>query len=199
MESLVTKLVAIQSTLKAPKKQFNSFGKYKYRSCEDIVEAVKPLLAQEGLFMLISDKVVHHSDLRCYIEATVTVTDGKDSISATGYAREATSKKGMDESQLTGATSSYARKYALNGMFGIDDTKDADATNTHGKAQKQQARAHSNSELLNLLSSGDDLATVQYWRSLGGDEQAQQQEWASIDKESQKQLKALLSKYPAQG
>ena len=201
MKDLIKKMVAIQSTLKAPKNQYNSFAKYKYRSCEDIIEAVKPLLAGQGLFMFISDKVVFHSELRCYVEATVTVTDGENSIESTASAREAGAKKGMDDSQITGATSSYARKYALNGMFGIDDTRDADATNDHDKktTSKPVKTTHNNSELLNLLSSGDELATVQYWRSLGGDEETQQSEWRSIDKESQKQLKSLLSKYPAQG
>ena len=199
MKALIQKMVQIQSELKAPKNQYNSFGKYKYRSCEDIVEAVKPLLAEQGLFMCISDRIVFESEVRCYIEAEVSVTDGEHTIKATGFAREALSKKGMDDSQITGSTSSYARKYALNGMFGIDDTRDADATNDHGKESKQAPRKHNNSELLNMLASGDELATVQYWRSLGGDEQKQNSEWHSLDKDSQKQLKALLSKYPPQG
>jgi hypothetical protein len=132
MKELVKKMSAIQSELKAPKNQVNSFGKYKYRSCEDIIEAVKPLLAKQGLYMNISDSVENIGNSN-YVCATVTVTDGEDSIDASAYARESIDKKGMDDAQQTGATSSYARKYALNGMFGIDDTKDADATNTHGK------------------------------------------------------------------
>ena len=119
------KLVAIQSDLKAPKGQKNTFGGYKYRSCEDILEAVKPLLAREGLVLNISDEIVQIGD-RYYIKATAQLTDGTLYINATAYAREADSKKGMDPSQVTGATSSYARKYALNGLFCIDDTKDAD-------------------------------------------------------------------------
>jgi len=119
------KLVAIQSDLKAPKGQKNTFGGYRYRSCEDILEAVKPLLAREKLILNISDEIVQIGD-RYYIKATATLSDMNQKITATAYAREADSKKGMDPSQVTGATSSYARKYALNGLFCIDDTKDAD-------------------------------------------------------------------------
>ena len=132
MKELIKKVVKIQSELKAPKGQYNNFGKYAYRSCEDILEALKPHLAQEGLVQTISDEVVMVGE-RIYVKATVTVTDGSSSIEGSGFAREAEDKKGMDSSQLTGSTSSYARKYALNGMWNIDDTKDADATNTHGK------------------------------------------------------------------
>jgi len=132
MKELIKKMVAIQSELKAPKNQVNSFGKYKYRSCEDIIEAVKPLLAKYQLYMNISDVVVEVGG-KNYVEAIATVYDGETQVSATGFARESIDKKGMDDAQQTGATSSYARKYALNGLFGIDDTKDADATNTHGK------------------------------------------------------------------
>lgn len=116
-------LSAIQQELKAPKGQTNSFGNYKYRSCEDILESVKPLLG--GAVLLISDEIVLIGD-RYYVKATATFTDGKDSIFNSAYARESLEKKGMDSSQVTGATSSYARKYALNGLFAIDDTKDAD-------------------------------------------------------------------------
>jgi hypothetical protein len=123
---LSSKLCAIQSKLKAPKGQFNKFGKYNYRNCEDILEAVKPLLADVGMSIVISDDVKLVGD-RVYVVATVTLYDGKDSVSNTAFAREALTKKGMDESQITGAASSYARKYALNGMFCIDDTKDADS------------------------------------------------------------------------
>jgi hypothetical protein len=124
----------IQRALKAPKGQTNSFGKYRYRSCEDIVEAVKPILAERGYSLNISDEVVMLGD-RFYVKATASVMDGKLGVIATacGYAREALSKKGMDDSQITGAASSYARKYALNGLFAIDDTKDAD---THEAAHE---------------------------------------------------------------
>ncbi|NNS07290.1 ERF family protein [Erwinia sp. JH02] len=117
------RLAEIQRTLNAPKNQFNSFGKYKYRSCEDILEGVKPLL--NGLFLSISDEIVMIGD-RYYVKATATITDGETSHSASAMAREASEKKGMDDAQVTGATSSYARKYCLNGLFGIDDSKDAD-------------------------------------------------------------------------
>ena len=143
------KLVAVQAALKAPKGQFNKFGGYKYRSCEDILEAVKPLLLEQGLQLTITDEPVEVGG-RIYIKATATVTDGNETAAVSGYAREAETKKGMDESQITGTASSYARKYALNGLFLIDDTKDADATNDHQKpkaaprpkqAQKPKAAA----------------------------------------------------------
>ena len=118
------KLAEIQRTLNAPKNQFNSFGKYKYRSCEDILEGVKPLLG--GLFLSISDEVVLIGT-RHYVKATARIADGESTHEATALAREEESKKGMDAAQVTGATSSYARKYCLNGLFGIDDSKDADS------------------------------------------------------------------------
>jgi hypothetical protein len=123
-------LIEIQSTLNAPKGQYNSFGKYKYRSCEDILGAVKPLLKQQKCTLIISDDVVLVGN-RIYIKATATLTNEKgDHEAVTAFAREEDSKKGMDGSQVTGAASSYARKYALNGLFAIDDTKDADGLNT---------------------------------------------------------------------
>lgn len=129
------RLAEIQKNLNAPKNQYNSFGKYKYRSCEDILEGVKPLL--NGLFLSISDEVVLIGD-RHYVKATATITDGECSHTATALAREEEQKKGMDSAQVTGATSSYARKYCLNGLFGIDDSKDAD-TDEH-KHQQNNAR-----------------------------------------------------------
>jgi len=121
------KLVALQNELKAPKGNYNSFGKYRYRSCEDILEAVKPLCKKYGLALTLSDDVLECGG-RIYIRATATLTDTEDrvQISNTALARESADKKGMDESQITGTASSYARKYALNGLFCIDDTKDAD-------------------------------------------------------------------------
>lgn len=126
------KISKIQGELKAPKNQRNNFGGYNYRSCEDILEAVKPLLVANDLFITIQDDIVLVGD-RYYVKATATITDGEHSVSNTALAREELSKKGMDASQITGATSSYARKYALNGLLAIDDTKDADATNKHDK------------------------------------------------------------------
>ena len=118
-------LLNVIAGLKAPKNQRNNFGNYNYRSCEDILEAVKPLLIKHGLLMSINDDVVSVLN-RVYVKATVTVWTDKESKQVSAFAREAETKKGMDESQITGAASSYARKYALNGMFLIDDTKDAD-------------------------------------------------------------------------
>ena len=116
----------IQAKLKAPKGQFNSFGKYKYRSCEDIVEAVKPLLAEAGYHLNLTDEIVMVGD-RVYVKATASVWNGTEMIGwSAAFAREPEEKKGMDTSQITGTASSYARKYALNGLFAIDDTKDAD-------------------------------------------------------------------------
>lgn len=128
MKEVLQKLNQIQTKLKAPKGQFNSFGKYKYRNAEDILEALKPHLAETRTVLNIRDEVKQIGD-RFYIEATATLydVDSSESITATASAREADVKKGMDESQITGATSSYARKYALNGLFAIDDTKDADS------------------------------------------------------------------------
>lgn len=128
------KLLAVQSKLKAPKGQYNSFGKYSYRSCEDIVEAVKPLLAEHKLVLTLEDDILMVGD-RVYVKATASLHDTEDYgfVNTTAYAREEKEKKGMDASQVTGAASSYARKYALNGLFAIDDTKDSDATNDHGK------------------------------------------------------------------
>ncbi|ENQ6155467.1 ERF family protein [Salmonella enterica subsp. enterica serovar Carrau] len=125
------RLAEIQEHLNAPKNQYNSFGKYKYRSCEDILESVKPLL--KGLFLSISDEIVLIGN-RYYVKATATITDGENSHSASAIAREEENKKGMDAAQVTGATSSYARKYCLNGLFGIDDSKDAD-TDEHKQQQ----------------------------------------------------------------
>lgn len=134
--NFMKRLLATQAALKAPKNQENKFGGYRYRSCEDILEAVKLLLLENGLLLMITDEPVLIGD-RVYIKATATIMDAlgqtPDAISVSAYAREAESKKGMDEAQVTGSASSYARKYALNGLFLIDDTKDPDATNDHGK------------------------------------------------------------------
>lgn len=138
-------LVMIQQELKAPKGQYNSFGKYKYRSCEDILEAVKPLLAEQACTLVISDEIMLIGE-RFYVKATATLTNSEGvRVVATAFAREQESKSGMDSSQLTGATSSYARKYALNGLFCIDDTKDADTMDNthegqHAAAQPQDER-----------------------------------------------------------
>lgn len=132
-KQLIEKLSKIQSKLKAPKSQYNKFGNYAYRNQEDILEAVKPLLAEAGLVQTISDDIVAFGE-RVYVRATVKVTDGEFTVENTAFAREPQEQKGMNEAQITGSASSYARKYALNGMYAIDDTKDADATNDHGKS-----------------------------------------------------------------
>lgn len=155
---MTERLIKIQAELKAPKNQRNSFGNYNYRSCEDILEAVKPLLYAQGLLLAISDKVVN-VDGEYFIEATASVTDGEKSFGVTAQAGIDLNKKGMDKSQATGAASSYARKYALNGLFLIDDTKDADATNTHGKSvTTAKAELKENSEayvrVVSALKSG---------------------------------------------
>ena len=124
-KTLQQKLIEIQAELKAPKSQFNKFGGYNYRNCEDILEAVKPLCAKHDVVPLLSDEIVMIGE-RYYVKGIAKITDGKDEIITTAFARESFDKKGMDESQITGSASSYARKYALNGLFCIDDTKDAD-------------------------------------------------------------------------
>lgn len=134
------KLWTIQQTLNAPKNQRNNFGGYNYRSAEDILEAVKPLL--QNITLTVSDEIVLIGN-RYYVKATATLSDGEDEIPVTAYAREEESKKGMDASQLTGATSSYARKYALNGLFCIDDAKDPD-TDAYAKQTNQQPRQQKN-------------------------------------------------------
>ena len=127
MSDFLTRVGMAQSELKAPKNQYNSFGKYNYRSCEDILEAAKPINKKHGLVLLLTDKPVCIGQ-RYYIEATARLYDieSEQFIEATASAREADTKKGMDDSQVTGTASSYARKYALNGLYNIDDTKDAD-------------------------------------------------------------------------
>ncbi|WP_033782047.1 ERF family protein [Pantoea sp. 9140] len=171
------RLAEIQRTLEAPKGQYNSFGKYHYRSCEDILEGVKPLL--NGLFLSISDEIVLIGD-RYYVKATATITDGETTHSASAMAREAIDKKGMDDAQITGATSSYARKYCLNGLFGIDDSKDAD-TNEHrqqsASAPQQQKPKPKPSDILAAFSEAAlskktpeelKLSFARAWQALDG-------------------------------
>jgi len=141
-------LVKIQAELKAPKNQTNNFGKYKYRSAEDIIEAVKPILNKYGTALTISDEVVQLGE-RFYIKATASLLHLDERISVYGWAREEEVKKGMDAAQITGSASSYARKYALNGLFAIDDTKDSDATNNHQDEVGEQKRM----ELILLLEN----------------------------------------------
>lgn len=153
------KLINIQSQLKAPKGQLNKFGNYHYRSCEDILEALKPLLIKEGVQLTISDEIVLIGD-RYYVKATATVTDGTEAASVDAYAREAEDKKGMDASQITGAASSYARKYALNGLFAIDDTKDADSTNNHDKKEQKKPEPKEDNQDPALAKKMFDLVKI---------------------------------------
>lgn len=152
--NIYEKLTEVQNELKAPKSKYNSFGKYNYRSCEDILEAVKPILKSKRLAMTVKDDVFNIGD-RFYIMATVTVYDceSEEKVTTTAYAREDADKKGMDGSQITGSSSSYARKYALNGMFAIDDTKDADGWNTHDKdrtVEKKEAERATEEQVAKL-------------------------------------------------
>ena len=157
-------MYTIQQKLKAPKGQFNSFGKYKYRSCEDIVEAVKPLLAEAGYHLILTDDIVMVGD-RIYVKSTASVLKGTEVLgSASAFAREPLEKKGMDTSQITGTASSYARKYALNGLFAIDDTKDADTmapVANDGYITPEQARKVS--ELLSETES-DVIAFCKHFK-----------------------------------
>ena len=159
------KLLNIQSKLKAPKNQKNNFGGYNYRSCEDIFEAVKPLLKEEGLTLRTTDELVLIGD-RYYIKATAILSDGKNEIQNIAYAREEESKKGMDGSQITGASSSYARKYALNGLFLIDDVKDSDTTNDGTDKQQTVKKVETKKVVsepikpVETTSTGDELMSL---------------------------------------
>ena len=156
--SVYKKLIEVQTKLKAPKNQYNSFGKYSYRNCEDILEALKPILKEVGATIIISDEVVPVNE-RYYVKATVKFIDTEtgEVVEASANAREEDNKKGMDSSQLTGSTSSYARKYALNGLFAIDDTKDSDFTNTHDKEKKTlEVISEAQAKRMYMLAKGKD-------------------------------------------
>lgn len=164
MKEINIKLMNIQQELKAPKGQYNDFGKYAYRSCEDILEAVKPLLKKEKVVLTISDELQYIGN-RYYIKATATLIDTESEaiISNSAYAREEETKKGMDGSQITGASSSYARKYALNGLFGIDDNKDSDTTNIQSKENEPKEEKKASSKQIELLSKyyqGENLTKL---------------------------------------
>ena len=152
---MIEQLVKVQNELKAPKSQYNSFGKYSYRNAEDIFEAAKPICFKYGLFLSISDEVIEVGGA-LFVESTATITDGEKSFNVKAQAGLDLNRKGMDKAQASGASSSYARKYALGGLFLLDDTKDADATNTHGKAP---AKAVAKAEL--KLNSEAYLKAIQ--------------------------------------
>lgn len=174
-ENIYTKLSHIQNELKAPKNQFNKFGNYKYRSCEDILEALKPLCAKYKATLIIYDEIVMIGD-RYYVKAMAKLYDQEttDYIEAYAFARESQAKKGMDDSQVTGATSSYARKYALNGLFNIDDTKDFDTNEVHQQSNQKQGNTQQNRqpqqqglEQANLMANIDEC--LKKLKSLGVD------------------------------
>ena len=159
--SVNEKLLAVQAELKAPKEQYNNFGKYKYRSCEDILEAVKPLLAKNKATLRIADEIMLIGE-RFYIKATATFADIEtgEAVTNTAFAREDETKKGMDGSQITGTASSYARKYCLNGLFLIDDTKDADTDEY--KIQQDEAKKSVSKPKQNKVTSTNDNGNVRY-------------------------------------
>ena len=150
----MSNLIKIQDELKAPKNQTNAFGKYKYRSCEDILEAVKPLLLKYNCQLIISDTIKEAGGV-IYCESRIVFTDGIENYYVTACAGIEPNRKGMDIAQSFGASSSYARKYALNGLFLIDDTKDADATNDHGKAEKPFMTDHQMISLVARYNEGE--------------------------------------------
>ena len=187
------KLLAVQAELKAPKGQYNSFGKYKYRSCEDILEAVKPILAKHGATLVVGDELLVVGE-RYYIKAVATFMDAEtgDKVANTAYAREEESKKGMDGSQITGTASSYARKYCLNGLFLIDDTKDADTDAFTELQKKGEKKAEPLVEKKREVTYDDG-----YVRCINGrDMQVKSKDgkWHHIEELSEAHLKVLLQK-----
>ena len=175
MSVIQQRLSAIQQILKAPKGQRNDFGKFNYRSCSDIVEAIKGHL--DGATITLSDDIVAVGD-RVYVKAIATLTYETESVSTTAFAREAMTKKGMDDSQITGTASSYARKYALNGLFAIDDTKDAD-TNDYAKATT------------NALAKSKNAMVKAAWRELSSSEQ--ESIWGGLPANIRSAIKELLT------
>ncbi len=162
------KLSDIQCELKAPKSQFNKFGNYKYRSCEDILEAVKPICNKHEVVITVTDELVLIGD-RYYVKATACIISRSDEIFTTAFAREPESQKGMAEPQCTGSASSYARKYALNGLFAIDDTKDADTEDNSGKSKApEKKKVYKNFKFLKEMSEyKKELGEEEYYKILG--------------------------------
>ncbi len=187
----------IQSKLNAPKNLYNKFGGYRYRSCESILEAVKPLLAEYGAEVVLTDSIVNMGD-RFYVKATAIFTCGDDQVIVSAFAREPASKKGMDESQLTGTASSYARKYALNGLFLIDDNKDADTDENHierearAEAEKKEdpkVNAESIKKLEMLAQeAGVEMSVICKWANVRKVEDMTMPKWASACRKLQRTL-----------
>lgn len=157
--SFYEKLSALITELKAPKGQRNNFGKYNYRSAEDILEAVKPLANKYGLVPMLTDEIVQVGD-RYYVKAKAVITDGINTEKASGFAREPETKKGMDESQITGTASSYARKYAMNGLYQIDDTKDADTDEYKQQVDSAKPKKITKTQAKALQTRVDKLAEL---------------------------------------
>ena len=192
--SVHQKLLAVQSELKAPKGQYNTFGKYKYRSCEDILEAVKPILKQHNVTLMICDSL-ELVGARFYIKATAVFTDTEtgESVTNTALAREEETKKGMDGSQITGTASSYARKYCLNGLFLIDDTKDAD-TDEYKNHQSiaEPAKAELKQEAINITSVSENGA-VRFINGVQCQIQDKNNSWHDVEFLKIETLEKLLS------
>ena len=181
-------LIKIQSELKAPKNQFNKFGNYKYRNQEDILESVKPLLLKYGCTLTIKDKLKTVNSVM-FVESTCTFTDGENSVKVKAQAGIDATQKGMSLAQCFGSSSSYARKYALNGLFLIDDTKDSDATNTHGNEPKTASKANistpqQSEELSAILKAVKECKNIDDIKML----------WDSLDTPEQAQTKAIFTK-----
>lgn len=190
---MITEILSeIQSELKAPKDLKNDFGGYKYRSAESILESLKPILKKHKAALTISDDVFAVGE-RVYVKALAKLSIGDESVQVSAYAREPMAKKGMDEAQITGATSSYARKYALNGLFAIDDTKDADATNKHDGSQDVINQDNINKYVkgtLERLEAEDGPAMLELWSEL--DEREQHYVWREFNSHQKKAIRELL-------
>lgn len=187
--SLYEKVNKIQTELNAPKSQYNNFGKYSYRNCEDILQAIKPLLKSTGLLLIIEDDVVMIGD-RFYIKATAKLTDGESAISNTAFARESLTKKGMDDAQVTGSTSSYARKYALNGLLCIDDNKDSDTVNNFEYLLNEGSAI----EFYGFVSNLDDATRDNLFNSAPkGEKQKLKDAWRLKQNEGIKEINRLIA------
>ncbi len=188
-DNIYEALAQIQQNLKAPKGQFNKFANFNYRSCEDILEAVKPLL--DGHYSLtLSDEVVQVGD-RYYLKATVKLCNGKESIGISAFARESLDKKGMDEAQITGAASSYARKYALNGLFAIDDTKDSDTEKKEAVSAEKLVTGEELKALAGVLQNITNAKTTEELEKIGADIKVE----SEAKKYNANQIKVLQEAY----